>query len=51
MRARLTQEAQVEFPAGSDEAINAIVTRKIYEAELAANVPDDVELTLRPNMK
>lgn len=51
MRARLTQEARVEFPAGSDEAINAIVTRKIYEAELAANVPEDVELTLRPDMK
>ena len=51
VRARLTDEARVEFPDGSDEAINAIVTRKIYEAELAANVPEDCELTLKPNMK
>ena len=51
LRDRLTHEARIEYPHGSDEAINAVVTRRIYEAGLAANVPDDVELTLRPDMK
>ena len=39
------------FPDGTAEAINAIVTKKIYELELASNVPEDVELTLKPDMK
>ena len=51
LRARLTAEIRIELPAGTEEVINAIVTRKIYEIEQAANVPDDPELTLRPNMK
>ena len=51
LRAKLTAEARNEFPSGTDEAINAIVTRKIYEEELAAHVPADPELTLKPNMK
>ena len=51
LRARLTAETRNDLPAGTDEVINAIVTRKIYEIEQAANVPDDPELTLRPNMK
>lgn len=51
LRARLTAEVRNEFPSGTDETINAIVTRRIYETELAAHVPPDPELTLRPNMK
>ena len=51
LRAKLTAETRNDLPAGTDEVINAIVTRKIYEIEQAANVPDDPELTLRPNMK
>ena len=33
LRARLTAEVRNEFPAGTEETINAIVTRKIYEIE------------------
>ena len=51
VRARLTAETRNDLPAGTDEVINAIVTRKIYEIEQAANVPDDPELTLRPDLK
>ena len=51
VRAKLTAETRNDLPAGTDEVINAIVTRKIYEIEQAANVPDDPELTLRPNLK
>ena len=51
VRAKLTAETRNDLPAGTDENINAIVTRKIYEIEQAANVPDDPELTLRPNLK
>ena len=51
MRAKLTAEVRNEFPGGTDEAINAMVTRKIYEIEQAAHVPKDPELTLRPDMK
>ena len=51
LRARLTAETRNDLPAGTDEVINAIVTRKIYELEMEARVPADPELTLRPNMK
>ena len=51
VRAKLTAETRNDLPAGTDEVINAIVTRKIYEIEQAANVPEDPELTLRPNLK
>ena len=51
MRARLTAEVRNDLPGGTDETINAIVTRRIYETELAAHVPPDPELTLRPDMK
>lgn len=51
IRAKLTAETRNQFPAGTDENINAIVTRKIYEIEQAQHVPADPELTLRPNMK
>ena len=51
LRARLTAETRNDFPAGTDEAINAMVTKKIYEIEQQAHVPKDPELTLRPDMK
>ena len=40
-----------EFPAGSDEAINAMIAKRIYNKEQAAHIPADPELTLRPDMK
>ena len=51
VRARLNAETRNEFPAGTEEMINAIVTRKIYEIEQASHVPADPELTLKPDMK
>ena len=33
LRAKLTAETQNENPSGTEEVINAIVTRKIYEIE------------------
>ena len=50
LRAKLTAQARNDFSAGTDEAINSNVTRKIYEIEQASHVPDDPELTLRPDM-
>jgi len=47
----LEAEARNDFPAGTDEFINATVTKKIYEIEQAALVPADPELTLRPDNK
>ena len=40
-----------EYPAATEDFINATVAKKIYEAELAAHIPADPELTLRPDMK
>ena len=33
VRTKLTAETRNDLPAGTDEVINAIVTRKIYEIE------------------
>ena len=32
------------------ETLNALVTRKIYEFGLKAGIPEDPQLTLKPNM-
>ena len=50
LRAQLAAEVRDEFPDGSEETLNAIVTRKIYELSLQANAHDDKELTLKPDM-
>jgi len=46
----LYAEVRNEYPAATEDFINATVNRQIYEAELAAHVPADPELTLRPDM-
>lgn len=40
-----------EKPSATDEGVNATVTRLMYEKNMADNIPDDEELTLKPNMK
>jgi len=50
VRAEIEVKVRNEYPASSEETINAIVTRRMYEKNLAARIPDDKELTLRPNM-
>lgn len=50
LRMELAKEVRNEFPDASEETLNAIVTRRIYEKELRAAIPEDKELTLKPNM-
>jgi hypothetical protein len=49
-RKRLSEIVRDEFPDASAETLNAIVTRRIYEEDLKAHVPEDQELTLKPDM-
>ena len=51
LRARLTDKTAYEMPRASKEAINGIVTRLIQEEIHDAAVPNDPELTLRPDIK
>lgn len=51
LRARLAVEVRNELPGATEEALNAIVTRKMYELEQQKNEPEDKELTLRPDLK
>uniref|UniRef100_A0A7S3HX71 Uncharacterized protein n=1 Tax=Favella ehrenbergii TaxID=182087 RepID=A0A7S3HX71_9SPIT len=48
---KIKAEVRNEFPAGTDEAINAMVVKKIYNLEQAEHVLSDPELTLRPDVK
>lgn len=50
LRAVLSDQVRDELPDASEETLNAIVTRKIYEQGLLAAVPEDKELTLKPDM-
>ena len=50
LRAKLSDQVRDELPAASEETVNAIVTRKIYEQGLLASVPEDKELTFKPDM-
>ena len=50
LRADLSTQVRNEFPDASVETLNAIVTRRIYEKSLMAAIPEDKELTLKPNM-
>lgn len=50
LRERLSLQVRDEFPDASTETLNAIVTRRIYEQQLKAGVPEDPELTLKPDM-
>lgn len=43
---RISKDVRNEFPDASDETLNAIVTRRIYEIGLKTNIPEDPELTL-----
>jgi len=51
VRAVIEKKVRNDYPASSEETINAIVTRLMYEKNLADRVPEDKELTLRPNTK
>lgn len=51
LRARLTEKTLYEMPRATKEAVNGIVTRLIYEQLHDAAVPDDPELTLKPDIK
>ena len=48
LRKQLREEVIFEKPTASEQVIDAIVTRRLYERELAAHVPEDKELTLKP---
>jgi len=50
LREQLSKEVRDEYPDASIETLNAIVTRRIYELGLKARVPEDPELTLKPDM-
>jgi hypothetical protein len=50
LRDQLSRQVRDELPDASVETLNAIVTRHIYERELASRVPEDPELTLKPDM-
>ena len=50
LRADISKQVRNEFPDASVETLNAIVTRRIYEKSLMAAIPEDKELTLKPNM-
>ena len=51
LRARLTEKTAYEMPRASQEAINGIVTRLVQKELHDAAVPDDPELTLKPDLK
>lgn len=51
IRAAFKKQVRKDYPAASDEGVNAIVTRLMYEKNLKDAIPDDQELTLKPNMK
>ena len=51
LRAELTKQVEFEMPRSSKNVIDAIVTRRIYEKGLKDHIPDDPELTLKPDMK
>ena len=50
VRAEFRVQVANDYPAATEEGINAIVTRLMYEKNLAARIPDDKELTLRPDI-
>ena len=50
-RTRLTEKTAYEMPRASQEAINGIVTRLVQKELHDAAVPDDPELTLKPDLK
>lgn len=51
LRVKLTDKTAYEMPRASKEAINGIVTRLIQKEIHDAAVPNDPELTLRPDIK
>lgn len=49
LRAQLTEKVAHERPRGCQEGVNGTVTRLVYEHLHNAKVPDDPELTLKPD--
>lgn len=50
LRDQFSRQIREEFPDASKETLNAMVTRLIYEQELKSRLPDDPELTLKPDI-
>ena len=51
LRASLKKQVRNEKPGATEEGVDATVTRLMYEKNLEDAIPDDQELTLRPNME
>ena len=51
LRAALKKQVRNEKPGATEEGVDATVTRLMYEKNMADAIPDDQELTLKPNMK
>lgn len=51
IRAGIEKQVRIDNPGATEEGINAIVYRIMYEKNLAESIPDDKELTLKPDMK
>ena len=50
LREKLKKQVRNEKPAATEEGVNATVTRLMYEKNLKDAIPDDQELTLKPDM-
>ena len=51
LRTSLKKQVRNEKPGATEEGVDATVTRLMYEKNMADNIPDDEELTLKPNCK
>lgn len=50
MREQLMKETQYQMPRATKERIEAVVFKKMYEAQHIAKEPEDPQLTLKPDM-
>ena len=50
LRAKLKKQVRNEKPGATEEGVDATVTRLMYEKNLKDAIPDDIELTLKPDM-
>ena len=50
LRAKLKKQVRNEKPGATEEGVDATVTRLMYEKNLHDAIPNDIELTLKPDM-
>ena len=50
LREKLKKQVRNEKPGATEEGVDATVTRLMYEKNLKDAIPDDIELTLKPDM-